>query len=76
MIHYYKNCEVYLKFDEQTLIYEAIKVDGNYVSYLKNIITDEYKNILISGFSKRGDFPSTEDEFNTVKEKVLLKLNN
>lgn len=76
MTKYYKNLSVYIKFDDETMLYEAIKYEGDYVSYLKNIITDDFKDIVIRGFSERQGEPSTEQEFNLVKEKALLKLNN
>lgn len=76
MTRYYKNLAVYLKFDDETMLYEAIRNDGDFVSYLKNIITDDYKDIVIRGFSERQGEPSTEEEFNSAKEQVLLKLNN
>lgn len=75
MIHYYKNFGVYLKFDEQTSTYEAIKLDGTYVSYLKNIIAEDKKNIIISGFTERKDIPCTEEEFNNIKQQVLTIIN-
>jgi hypothetical protein len=76
MTRYYKNLALYLKFDDTTMVYEAIRYEGDYVSYLKNIITDDYKDVVIRGFSERQGEPSTEEEFNSVKEQVLLKLNS
>lgn len=76
IIHYYKKLGVYLKFDESTMIYEAIRVDGNYVSYLKNVISESMKDTVINGFTQRNDQPSSEEEFNIIKQQALLYLNN
>lgn len=76
MIHYYKKLGVYLKFDESTMIYEAIKVDGNYVSYIKNQIHNSAKQTILDGFVQRKDIPSTEQEFNNIKQQALSYLNN
>ena len=75
MTHYYKNFGVYLKFDEETKIYEAIKLDGGFVSYLKNTISDSMTSTVISGFSKRNDTPSSEEEFNQIKQNALTIIN-
>lgn len=76
MIHYYKKNTNHLKFDESTMIYEAIKIEGDFVSYLKNTITDDYKDIVIRGFSERNDELSTESQFNTIKQIALSLINN
>ena len=75
MIHIYKKNTTIIRFDDESMEYEAIKIFGNFTSYLKNIIPLKDKELVISGFSEREDTLSSEEEFASMKTDALQKLN-
>lgn len=75
MIHIYKKNTTIIRFNDESMEYEAIKIFGDFTSYLKNIIPLNDKELVISGFSERGDALSNEEEFTSMKTNALQKLN-
>lgn len=76
MIHIYKKNMTIIRFDDESMSYEAINIFGDFTSYLKNIIPLANKELVISGFAERNDVLSSEEEFASIKIDALQKLNN
>lgn len=75
MIHIYKKNTTIIRFDDESMNYEAIKIIGDFTSYLKNIIPLKDKDLVISGFQERGDVLSNEEEFLSIKTIALENIN-
>lgn len=75
MIHIYKKNYTMIRFDDESMEYEAIKIQGDFTSYLKNKIPASDKELVIRGFMERKDMLSNEQEFNIIKNKALEELN-
>lgn len=75
MIHIYKKNYTTIRFDDESMEYEAIKIQSEFTSYLKNKIPASDKDLVIRGFMERKDVLSNEQEFNIIKNKALEQLN-